>query len=95
MLVAIFEYLDRISLEKLEHACRRFRTIVDSKMTNVCYRVIDCINIRYTFQFGKRRHCVRVTSQYRLEFRCDTHEFRRSPFVQSLFQKDRYPIPIL
>lgn len=46
ILMDIFVYLDRLRLEKLQYACRRFRTIVDVHMTDFGYRVIDCVHIK-------------------------------------------------
>ncbi|KAH7713697.1 hypothetical protein AAVH_18975 [Aphelenchoides avenae] len=54
VLLDILVYLDRLRLEKLQYASRRFRTVVDLHMTDVCYRVIDCVHI----QSGQFDHTV-------------------------------------
>ncbi|KAH7706517.1 hypothetical protein AAVH_26263 [Aphelenchoides avenae] len=46
VLLDILVYLDRLRLEKLQHASRRFRTVVDLHMTDVCYRIIDVVHIQ-------------------------------------------------
>ena len=58
MLLDIFEYLDRLCLEKLQHVCKRFRWIIDSRMTEVCFRVINTVHVQWELTTaGKCVHC--------------------------------------